>query len=457
MKLYLILFLIQFTCTQTEASTATNLAGYFNHLKKSDPAYEQIQADRESITYIIDQGMPTPRTTLRIRNEKGINSETNQDTTVLTGSVNKEIVETGTALSATHTQTTRPDREEDVTQLRLEQSLYKNMFGRDVRLRKENLTLREQLRTFEVLENYESYLVQGLNRYLTLNKIYNDYKLAEKLYKEALNLHKNVQAKRRSNIASVTDVKRSELLLLLRQEEQALLKSQYETARQEIETVLKTKMHEFESNESQQLVELLEKQKMAVKESAVDSFRAYQIASLRKVMADQEVTLIKREFGPEVNLIAGYNKDDSTRFATSIKRTETVIGIQLEIPLGDDQAKAQTQLAKVDSLRAQIHERQTKLAFEQQLTALTLRLDQQKEQLKIDGRKVELMESIVDDDEKRFSIGRLELERLIELKNNYATYRKQYEQSKLSYLQSLIEWLALNDKLIEIIDVQGQA
>src|SRR5690606_20905234 len=119
-------------------------------------------------------------------------SENNADTLRLSGGIQKEIIQSGTELSITHTKTERPDREEKVTEFRLEQSLYKNFLGSDVRLKRETLSEEEKLLYLQMLENYEEYLVSITTAFLDYRKAALDLKLARDIYDEASKLQKNV-------------------------------------------------------------------------------------------------------------------------------------------------------------------------------------------------------------------------------------------------------------------------
>ena len=106
-----------------------------------------------------------------------------------------------------------------MTQFRIEQSLYKNFLGRDVRLKKISLKHEKELGKLKVLEEYEEYLLLLANAYLDYQKAYLDAKLSEKIYHESLKLERNVRNKLKSKIANRTDMNRSRLLVLLKKED----------------------------------------------------------------------------------------------------------------------------------------------------------------------------------------------------------------------------------------------
>jgi outer membrane protein TolC len=428
-------------------ATDYNLKKHIELSVNNDPEFQAIISEKNKIKHIVDQGLPSRQVTLSISSENGYSSDSDQNTELISGELSKEIIESGTEFSIGHSKTVRPDRQEDVTQIRLEQSLYKNMFGRDVRLKKASLSEQEKIKALEITEAEENYFVAILKQYLELSKAFRDYKLSEKIHAESLKLKNNVESKVKSKIASKTDLNRSRLLVLLRQEEILKNKNIFETLKNQIEKSVSIEFKSFEVKDSDKLVKKLEDVAKKIVSPEWKATRASLIAHLRESSSSKEAKLLDRVNSPELNLVVGYNKDDSSRFSTVIKRNETVVGLRLEIPFGDTKSNADYQISKVDLLKSQIQRRVGAVNFDKAKKDLLNKLTQAREQLNIDSEKVKLTQMIIQEEEKRFSIGRLDLETLIQLKSDFATYRVNQEQSKLTYGQALIDWLALNDKL----------
>ncbi len=428
-------------------SSELNLKKHMTLSFKNNPTYIDILAERRKLKFVVDQGLPSRQLLLSVASENGYSSDSDQNTSVTSGELSKEIIETGTDLSVSKTKTVRPDRNEDVTQIRVGQSLYKNMFGRDVRLMKESLQEQKSLRELEIEELEENFLATTLKNYLELSKSYRDYTLSKQIHSESLRLKKNVESKFKSKIASGTDLNRTKLLVLIQQEGILDNKNVYESLKKQIEKTILYEFEKFEESDSTKLISSLEKINRELLNPAFENTRMARIAVYREAFTKKDVVLQDRVDSPDLSFVVGYNKDDSSRFSTVIKRDETVFGLKLDIPFGDTKAKANYQLANIELIKSQNQRIQDALTFKNQKTQIENRLVQAKNQMLIDDQKVNLTKMIIKDEEKRFSIGRIDLETLIELKSDYASYRSRQSQSRLSYGMALIDWLALNDRL----------
>jgi outer membrane protein TolC len=434
-------------CFQSAYSAELNLLKHLKLSFQNDPDFQQIIQDKQRLKFIVDQGLPSRQVTLSVSNENGYSSESDQNTTLTTGELSKEIIESGTELSLSHTKTTRPDRKENVTQIRLEQSLYKNMLGRDVRLKKESLEEQKKLNSLELQELQEQYLSKILKKYLELSKSYRDYILAKNIHEEAKRLKSNVESKLNSKIASVTDLNRAKLLILLREEEFLEKQNIFESLKSQIIKTISFEFDQFVESDSDKLINILQKLETKLSNPQWESTRSSKIATYKEDFLRKEAVLKDRFNSPELNLVVGYNKDDSSRFSTVIKRNEAVVGLRLEVPFGDTRSSADSQLANIDLLKSQTEYKKDALEYQRQKTIMLNKLKQVKEQLQIDSKKVKLTKMILKDEQKRFSIGRIELETLIQLKTDFASYRVKEEQSKLGHAVVLIDWLNLNDAL----------
>ena len=422
-------------------------AQYLALALKHDPEYQAITAERKKLLYLVDQGLPSRETTLSLRNESGYSSDSDKNTTLLRADLSKKIIASGTELALSHSKTTRPDREENVTQFRFEQSLYKNMFGRDTRLQKESLTEREKLKALEIQESEKNYWAKTLKQYLELSKAFREYKLAQKIYREAVRLKKSVQSKVASKVARRTDLNRSQLLVLLRREEVLEKRNTFRTLKNKIEKTINDTFGTSPAQDSDKLVAQLQTMVKQLAPLEWTATRAYQMSQLSESFHAKESLLQDRADAPDFRLIAGYSKDNSSRFSATVNRNETVIGLRLDIPFGDTKSSANYQLSKVELLKSQIQTERASVEFEKSKEALANGLKQAKERLKIDAEKVRLTGRIIVEEEKRFAIGKIDLETLIQLKSDYGTYRTQRERSRLRYGRILIDWLTLNDAL----------
>src|SRR5690606_12180368 len=116
-------------------------------------------------------------------------------------------------------------------------------------------------------------------------------------------------------------------------------------------------------------------------------------------------------------------------------------------PLGDTLAQANTRNAALTTMKAKLEVESIKNQIKRDLATLKVQLDRAKEKLNLSKKKVALTERILKDEERRYTYGGITLDRLIEIKNDFAAYRFQYQNDLINYNRSILDWVNLNDRL----------
>ena len=417
--------------------------------EKNDPKYKEIFSELERLKHIKDEGLPSRKVDLNIIEERGYSLENNSSTSILRGELSKEFIESGTKVLISQSKIARTDRTENITEFRVEQSLYKNIFGRDVRLKKSSLIQREELGKLIVLEEYENYLLSLFKTYLNYKKIYLDVQLSKKIYQEAKKLERNVRKRRRSKIATKTDLNRSSLLVLLIEEDLLSKKKQMDVLLHEMNEIVGKKINSFTpSSMDKKHTEFLSIKNLV--KTPKESLRSVIISNLQVEVAKKSTVLEKNKNDISLNLIAGYNRDDSERFSLITDRSEAIVGLKLNVPLGDTKASAATKIAFVEEHRAKLRQRKMLLSIDKKLSDLESQVFELKNKIKINEQKVLLTKNILKDERNRYQYGKINLDRLIETSNNYAAYRFELQSSIIEFNKLILEWYAFNDKLIDI-------
>lgn len=439
----LLIFLIPSFCWAQNLS----LKEFIRLAEENDPEFKRIISENKKLDFLIDQGLPSRKVVLNVSNEYGFSKDNTSNTQILNGEVSKDIIETGTSLSVSHTDTKRPDRQENVTQLRLRQSLFKNFFGRDVRLQKVTLSKESEVLRLQVLEEYETYLFNKASQYFDYQQAYYNFELAQNIYKEAEGLRGNVLKKRKAQIASQTDLDRSDLQLLLAKEDLINKRRDLNSMWQILKQAIGLKSEPLKPQNQQMSAVTGFSQNMT--EELLLELRPMKIKVLQEEITGNELKIAERTSDPSVNFVAGYNVDNSRRFATAINREETVLGVNLEVPIWDTQSNATAGIAFVDQLKSEFDKKATLNDLQAQWSDLKVRLQEVKERLEVSRKKVTITQRILKDEERRYQVGKFDIERVIEVKNDYTSYRFQMQSDLVEYNKLLINWLALNDQLID--------
>lgn len=442
MKVLLIVLISLLTCSASATLTIKDFVGF---AEKNDPRFQKIIKDRDKLSFLVDLGLPSRKATVEVGQEYGFDTGDEGDTSIFSGAVSKEIIESGTKLSISHTKTSRPDREEDVTEFRIEQDLYKNLLGRDVRLKKSALKDEEEIVRLQVLESYEEYLVEILGQYLDYQKSFLDHRLAEVALQDALTLRKNISQKRQLRVATHTDVDKGELQVLLRKEDLLNKRKEWHVLQESLRSIVGGKMPETPSQKAVVLGEVRRERKEAQP-------RAVQVAVLQEQISNKNLQLSKRAGDPSLSLVGGYDIDNSERFSSVVNRNQAVIGISFEMPFGDTQAKAQEKSILLERAQAQLNLKVLKQSLAQEKNELKVQMNELKEKIVLGEKKTRLMEKILKAEELRYSYGKIDLDQLIELKSDLLEFRFQHQADVLEYNKTYLNWLALNDQLIHFKD-----
>lgn len=409
---------------------------------ENDPNLELVISNRDKLEYLTDLGLPTRAMMLSASYETGNTSDSSLNTRQIRAGVSKEILESGTSVSLNRTENLRPDREEVVTEFRLEQAIYKNFFGRDIRFKKEILDIQKQKVKLEILELLESYTIDIATLYYDFAQSFFSFELAEKIAAELNKLKLNVVEKQKRGVATTTDVNRVLLQVAIAQEDLVIKKNALETKRNFLLQRCGTELKELTP-----VLDYPTQRISPIQESSLTSLRSYQVAKYDAEIAAGNRDYKQRTNKSDVDLVLGVNKDDSVRFGTSVDRQEQVIGVQVNIPIDNSLGNAQ-------EMELALVERQKKLALKAKTQELKAKaesiytsLDNLKSIVELAQQKVKLTEKIIIEDERRYNYGKIDLERIIDLRQNYSLYRYQYLSRLADYRLALLRWKGFSDTL----------
>lgn len=428
------------------------LEDFLKRVKSSDPQMQSIIADRLKMKYLTDLNLPSRQILLRVQNEYGFTRD-QEPTKVLSATLSKPILESGTVVSISKTMTERPDRSEDVTQMRIEQSLYKNAFGSEVRERIENLEEQKSVVELQVIEAYEDYMANAMTKYLDLTLAYLSYQTSQRLRKESETLLGNVQKKLQQNIASGTDFKRAKLQKAQRSENELQSKINMESLSSGILAIL------GEPQNSILLPETVLNIEERLTNADIDMERFLRVSRSKLIYDKQEninkknLELVRENLRPAANLLVGFNIDNSTRFATTINREEGVIGINVDIPFDSSVVNAQIKEASYILLKSKLEKKTFENAIRESIVLIKNRIIRQRELLKISKEKRDLASDIVKEQTRRYQVGRVTLESLIEDRNNEAQSEFTYLTELINLNKLIVQWLALTDQLVSKMDL----
>lgn len=445
-KIILVLLLTIYSTSSFAQNVSKKLSirEFIDLAKQNDPDFQKISHDKKQLDFFLDQNSPYQPTIFSHQHEYGVDSKNDLETSKFSTSISKEFVETGTNLSVGYSGSNRSDIEEKVTEFTIEQSLYKNLFGRSDRLKKSAVRSEEQVISLQILESYEDYISYIMIQYLDFQKLYLDKLLAEKTYQEALNLRKNVLRKKQKNIATSVDLDRADLQVLLREEDIINKRKDFMSKWIIIKQIIgrdEIIIPEID------ISELLNK---SLSKSSVNDLRVYKIVDLQEDIAQKELKLSTYDNRPSLKLVGGYRIDQSKRYSTSVDSNELLAGIKFQMPLGNRVGNATEKSARFNLNTVKISKKSLINDLDKTLADLKSQLKELRKKEKVSKNKVNIMKRILKDEENKYQYGKIDLDRLIETKNSFSSYRFTHQTDLLNINTKIIEFLSLTDQLLEL-------
>lgn len=420
---------------------------------ENDPEIKRILNDKKSLQFFVDQGITGNEILLTAKTETGFVSDQDQNNSSVQAGISKQFITTGTEVAVTHSETFNNLEDGTSTSVSIEQSLLRDSFGSSTRLKIDSLEAEKEVKELESVEELEQYLLSILNKYLLYKKSYIILSLAEAQVKEAKKIHKNLVEKYKLKVATLADLNRGELLLVDREENLVLKKNEKDQYESELTSIAGASALKLLSKKEfdlllEKLIGFYENNKGAVDKEKI---RSYIIAKKNLDISQYTIDVLNDESSASLSLVVGFNREDTTRFSVNNSQDEAVVGFNLSIPFGDTQADANHSAAKVNKLSHYYKQKNTDRNFENSLDKLQASLATQSSKLKLNTRKVKLTRSLLNEEMKKYSIGQLSLEELIEIKYDLFNLENENAEIKTDYIYGLFNWLSETDNLIKVV------
>ncbi len=422
-----------------------SLKDYIEQSLKTDKKFEQFELEKQKKDYIIDQGLPADALTLSLEHEVGKVSNSDTDNVSTTGSLTKDFSLSGTSLSVQQTHSERPNIEENTTEVTIEQSLTKNAFGRDSRLLKTQLQEESKLLVDQANEDKEEYYLEALTLYFEYQAAFDNYELALQIKKDTDRLTTQVKNKFKKQIASKTD--KDKALIEQIDAESDLLEKEKDL------NIIKSKIYEKVGKSKGEMkpekADIVFKAFKSIHLAEINVYktRDYKISEMSEKISKMQMELTEREDALDISLVAGYATEDSTRYSAPVKQDQALIGVKLSVPFGDDQTKANAQIARLEYRKNKLEKERLEKELERQIQNIKTQIQYYEKNLVLLKAKVSLSKSVLDDETKRYLIGKIDLDTLLQRKSEYATNRFTYQETLTTYLMLSTQWMEFNDEL----------
>ena len=447
MNKYIFCSILSFLFCQRICAEVITLNDYLQLLKKNDPDFKVLKINDDINKYYIENNLNSSLFTIELDKEIGRGTN-DSETDSLTTTLSQTLLSTGSELSLSNTISNESDREEEIIEFRLEQSLFKNFLGKMYSLERDKITINKSINDLDNEERLEEFFVNKIKLYVNFADAAQEMIIAKELVDETKNLEKYVRSKLKNNAANKTDLKRIQLQVILREEDYLKKQAHFESMRVSVGSFIGLEALDFFPEKNIVINDFFPAHNISFDHTR---FREYQIANKKIEALQLDKTLSIRELYPELNLILGYDIDRSTRFSTKVDTEETVIGLNFSMSFGDSSNKASKEIASLKLIQSEgvkkVLKRRLELGFrdhQQQMSKI-------KKRLELSNKKVQLAKDILDDDTRRYRTGKINLDKIIELNNNFVQYKLDYNINRTEFNKSYIDWLNFNDVLLSKI------
>ncbi len=362
-------------------------------------------------------------------------------------SLGKNFRSTGTNIELGFNKNTLADRQEEVQSAQLRQSLLRNFFGQQNRTREAGLEKQNQVMLWQVVETYEDYVAEKMGQYLDFVLAWQNYQTAEQQLTEISSIWKEMQQRKRNNIALSVDLDRAEVEKI--QYERNLLEAKQNLLRLRKLLVSRIDTDDVDFTPSEGVPLLGETLQFSLERAEfLKSGRTIQIHQARLESVSKLKDAANRSYYPEAQLILGYSQDQSSRFGTLVNREEKSVGFNLTYEFDSSQRGAQVAQAQYNLQQTELQN----LSERKQVTTLIDNLrDQiilQKQRVDLIKRQVVVAKKLVKGETSRFRKGRVDLETLITTQNSYHQARYELATQQVLLARHTLNWKVLLDQLV---------
>ncbi|MFC2140414.1 TolC family protein [Candidatus Auribacterota bacterium] len=438
-----------------KASQTLPIKEFLKTATENDTYFEEILIEELKLSYQKDLKLSASDLVLEVKGEYEFILNQNREEWDSNISLEKLFPKTGTAASLSYQNRPSYSSETSSSDLTfsLSQPIAQNAFGKLYKLKDKVIGLEIDIAKHQIIEAYEDYLALLLIAYYNWYEAYQNLLIGDSSYKENIKLLDNVKARQQSKIAVGLDVNKTKLQLLKKQKKLTTLKEEYNQAL----NVIKTAIRDNSGKEivpqkpdwlEQQNINHAEKFKIFTK-----SGRTFKILNLLEEKSTLNVDSQANQLLPSIDFILGYNiNGDDFRFNASDNLISA--GLSLKYPFGNQIKQAEYEIAKIEEKQSKLSSKNTYFRLSQNLKNLYLSLKNEKELLIATEQGVELAETVLADETKNYTYGKVTLNDYIDAVNAVDDHQFDLIYHSMQIKKLIIEYLRLTDKLIAKKDVR---
>lgn len=422
---------------------------FIKNAVENDTVFEQILIDELALKYSRDLKLPAKDLILSIKGqyEFTLNQDINDSEAAIT--LSKLFPYTGTNISAEYKTSPSISLDENNSEITLliSQPIAKNAFGNATRLQDKIIGAEIDVTKYQIIEAYEDYMATIMMAYYNWYSAYENLKIGESSYQQNLKLLENIKKRKINKIALPIDVNKVNIQALTKKENLFKLQEKYESILNFIKQTIRYK----ESDILEPADPFTYDNREILFEDDYGKFvqnsRTYKTLNLLEEKSSLEVKKDANDLLPSTNLLFGYTMEGKE---VSINDEDNLVfaGFSVHWPFPSQVERAKYKTSKIENRKIQISNKNKYIQLYTDLRNLFIQIEREKRLISLAEEKIVLAESILKDETKNYSYGKVSLNDFIDAVNRVDENRFNMILHAVQLKILMTEWLRITDQLI---------
>lgn len=431
-----------------DSETELSLDEFIEMGCRSNPEFKKIVIDKLYLEYKDDLNLDIGEIIAEFETGYIYSADTDKDGITGNISVSRLFPQTATKVSLGYESSPGINDRSSELSFRISQEIAENSFGKKYKLKKESLDLEKELILYQIAEAYEDYVYYLVSLYYNWLTSCRELEAAGNALDESRKLADNIAARSRNSIADQTDVDRSELQLLSKIEAVSIAENSFKKTSSKIfdASGIDPEPGYYPAGPENGFIS--GKSDKILSRDFSESSRTYRILDLYEKIGLKKVSIGKNSLLPKISLFSEVSFNGKGYELSEERDRVMSIGISMSGIAEKRYDNAVLKSAEIDLDRKKLENTISKKDLDTALADYLNDIENKKELVEIYARKTELAEKILEDERKKFSIGKTDLSSLIDAVDSLDSIRtkKLLFEADISILSA--GWLNLTDSLI---------
>ena len=421
-------------------------------------AFEEILIDELPLQYTGTLALPADDLILSVKGQYMLMLEDGKSGPEYGFGLDKLFPATATRLSASYSadQNFGSANSESTFRFAIVQPIAENAFGKANHLIEKLSGIENDVARHQIAEAYEDYLASLITLYYDWYASRENLATATAAYKDAKKQLDNIRERAKNSIALPIDVNKIKVQTVSRKEQMVSLNNDYEAKTNLVMEAIRASENERPEPETPKKPRRYKPDDF---NRELDAFllagRTTRILDLLEDKAGTEVAQAADRLLPSVNLTAGYEVTGENRFFSDPEQG-FFAGITLEWPLPQRQETARHEISRINRQRVSLSGTNTRRALETSLKNLSRSIENQYRLIELAEEKISISDAIVKDEKKNYSLGKTNLNDLIDEVNRLEGNRFNLISREIELRKLIVEWKRLSDTLVRTRDIMPE-